>query len=146
MSFWTIAAIVGVVIIIGLAFYAGKLLFMVKAQRQKEEAFLAEHNEKLLKSVRIIAAAMVEEQCDFSEGAIRIRVLTDHLLPYKDYQPQFPALFDLYDRVKDMPTHDARKTMDKKERFKQDMQRAAWEQELGAAIKLEAKMLKELTH
>lgn len=146
MSFWAIAALVGTLVVIGLAFYAGKLLFMLKAQKQKEQAFLADHNEKLLKSIRIIAASMLEEQCDFSEGAIRIRVLTDHLLPYKSYQEQFPALFDLYDRVKDMPTHEARNNMDKKERRQQDRQREAWERELAAAIKEEARVLKNLTH
>ncbi|EKE73016.1 DUF2489 domain-containing protein [Gallaecimonas xiamenensis] len=146
MSAWTIAAVIGALIVVALAFYAGKLLFMVKAQRQKEEAFLAEHNQKLEKSIRIIAAAMLEDQCELSEGVIRIRVLMDHLLPYQAYGDRFPALFDLYERVKDLPTHEARQAQDKKERRRQDREREGWERELADAIKAEAAQLKDFRH
>ncbi|WKE65453.1 DUF2489 domain-containing protein [Gallaecimonas kandeliae] len=146
MTWLTTLALLGVLVIAGLAFYLGKLLFMVKAQRQKREAAIAERNEKLLSSIHIIARAMLEEQCDFSEGAIRIRNLLDHLHPYKAYGERFPALFDLYKRVKDLPTHEARKELDKKELRRQDREREGWERELSDAIKAEAELLKDLSH
>ncbi len=87
MSTTLIIAIVnGAAIIAGLAFYAGQLLYKVNAQNkliakkqaeheQKLAASKATRNAKLADSIHLIARAMNEEQCEFSEGCLRIWVL-----------------------------------------------------------------------
>ncbi|WP_341502486.1 DUF2489 domain-containing protein [Gallaecimonas sp. GXIMD4217] len=146
MSLWYGLAVLGLAIILGLAFYAGRLLMQLKAQKEARTAAIAKRNGKLLDSIHIIAKAMLEEQCGYSEGAIRIRVLLDHLQPAKDFSGDFPALFDLYERVKDLPTHEARKKYPKQEIRRQDREREGWEKELAEAIKAESEQLKDLVH
>ena len=146
MSWLTVLIILAALIIAGLAFYAGRLLYLLRQQRQRQAEAIAARNTKLLDSIHIIARAMLEEQCDFSEGAIRICNLLDHLHPHQPYQQTFPTLFTLFERVKDMPTHEARQALSKTERRQQDRQRQGWEQELAGGIRQEAEVLKDLRH
>lgn len=142
-----ILAILGALVISGLAFYAGKLLFQLNAQNQERDAKLAKRNERATESIRVIALAMQQEQCDLSEGSIRISVLLDHIVHKQpqDYRTRYPAIHDLYDRIKHMPTHDARKELGKKEVAKLDMQRWKHEAELKEAIETELPSLTEIT-
>ena len=85
-DYWIIALFLAVIIIASLAFYAGKLLKQLSAQKlaqqQAELAHqqaLAKHDHNVLASVKIIVRAMQEEQCDFSEGCWRLSVLLDSL-------------------------------------------------------------------
>ena len=88
-----IAIIVGAVIIAGLAFYAGTLLWRVQQQRlaqQQQAAQLQQQKaEKALylrDSIILICKAMREEQCELSEGSLRLWVLLDHLVPERVWQ------------------------------------------------------------
>ncbi len=74
-----IALVLAVIIVVSLAFYAGKLLKQVSAQKLAQQQAqlahqqaLARHDHKVLASVKIIVRAMKEEQCDFSEGVLAI--------------------------------------------------------------------------
>lgn len=128
---WYLLSALAVLIIVGLAFYAGQLLWKVKAQ----DAALAEEKAKkqkyLVDSISHIAKAMKEKQCEYSEGVLRIWVLLDHYnraqTEPKNYQEIYPGFASLYDVVKDMPTHEARKKFSKKEVFQMDTKR--WEAE-----------------
>lgn len=121
----------GVILVVGLAFYAGQLLWQVKQQGIVEQ----EQKEKRLKyltdSISLIAKAMKEEQCELSEGVLRVWVLLDHYNSEqeapKDYPVLYPGFAALYDVIKDMPTHEARKKQNKKEKFKMDV--ARWDAE-----------------
>lgn len=129
--YWVIAFVVACLIIAVLAFYAGKLLWQLKQQTElakKKEAALAESKAKSLKenkeSIVFIAKAMLEKQCEMSEGCLRIWVLLQYVpLPDVNYETRFPGIFSMYEAIKEMPTHDARKKLKKNEMMKMDLSR-----------------------
>ena len=126
------------VIIAGLAFYAGQLLWQVKQQKLQQELERQKRLDYLTHSISHIAKAMQAEQCDYSEGVLRIWVLLDHYNKEqtnpRDYATSYPGFASLYDVVKDMPTHEARKKYDKREIHKMDLQRWRAEKELEEEI------------
>lgn len=144
---WLIAALVGGVIILALAIYAGKLLAQVKAQRLRQTQAIKVRNERILDSIRTIALAVSQEQCNQSEGAIRLTNLLNALQfsEPREFANEYPGLYELYEKVKDMPTHEARKKFKRNEIMRLDMQRAGFELELAAQIKTEAAQLSGLT-
>lgn len=146
ISPWLLAALVGGLIIAGLAVYAGKLLAQLNVQNQQQRQAANQRNQRILESINTIAMAMREDQCNLSEGAIR---LTNLLNALQFAQPQnfaadYPGLYGLYDKVKDMPTHDARKQYKRNEIMRMDLQRAGFEQELEVQIKTEVTRLASL--
>jgi hypothetical protein len=95
-------------------------------------------------SIQTIAFAMHQQQCDLSEGVIRICRLLEAmpLDPLPDYQNHYPAVHALFDKVKNYPTHEQRNALSKKERRAQDKEREQFESEAESAILLEAEKLK----
>ncbi len=148
MNIWWILAVAGALIIAGLAFYLGQLLFQLKQQQQRQQQALAEqqrkqaeHQQYLLDSILLIAKATLEKQCEYSEAALRIWVLLENLQPELAQACRFPGLFAMYDCVKDMPTHEARKALDKKELRRLDHLRQQTEIDQAAAIDTDLKSL-----
>lgn len=147
---WIIVIIAGIFIVAGLSFYAGKLLWQLNIQKQKIAAKQVEQqkarqqrNEKLADSINLIARAMKEKQCEYSEGCLRVWVLisqykfdTDIVLP-----DVYPGVYQMYEEVKNMPTHDSRKKYSKKEIFKMDTQRWRAEERLEQSILLDCEKL-----
>lgn len=136
-----------VLIIAGLGFYAGKLLWQLKQQNKRQALARQKRIDSITESIQVIAKAMEQQQCDLSEGCIRICNLLPAIpsenLP--DYSKLYPAIYELYGKVADMPTHKEREQLAKKERMKQDLQRAEWEAELETAILPEVTQLKSFT-
>ncbi|WP_019029764.1 DUF2489 domain-containing protein [Colwellia piezophila] len=129
-DFWLYALLCGTAVIIALAFYAGKLLKQVskqkeqqaQAQRNQQQA-LNKHDKKVLDSVLLITRAMQQEQCEFDEGCWRLSVLLSSLKTMTEMPVKFPGVFGLYDAIKDLAIRDARKTLTKKQRMREDYQR-----------------------
>lgn len=149
-TLWFMIAI-GSVIIAGLAYYLGTLLFKLKYQQQQQQRAQAEHDRKqaehqqyLLDSIMLISDATLEGQCEYSEGALRIWVLLENFQPELAQACRFPALFEMYDCVKAMPTHDARNALDKKELRHLDHLRQQTEIRLAEQIKQDLRQLKTL--
>lgn len=141
------ALIAGLVIVAALAFYAGKLLFQLKLQVRKQDAVRRERIDNMIESIRTISMAVQQQQCNLSEGAIRLVNLLESL-PVKDVpdcKKDYPFLFELFELVKDLPTHDARKTLPKSERIAQDKIREEHEARLETGILKETLKLKEFT-
>jgi hypothetical protein len=139
---------IGVVIVAGLAFYLGQLLFQLRGQQQKQLQALqlhqkkqAEHQQYLLDSIVLIGKATLEQQCELSEAALRIWVLLENLQPDLAEASRWPGLFGMYDCVKSMPTHEARKELDKKELRRQDHLRQQTEIQLKDAIEADIRSL-----
>lgn len=143
-----------VVIIIGLAFYAGILIKKIKMQKAYQQKMLAEQqkqqvlkqqqrNDKICESIRIIARATAQKQCNVSEAAIRLTVLLETLLLKQpiDVITSYPALSEMFDKVKDMPTHEQRKKTPLKEIKILDKKRERLESQLEAQIMIEAQQL-----
>ncbi len=133
-----------------LACYAGYLLFKLYQQTQRHKAFLvraeAEQGEKLkqrnatiMESVFIIADAGKQAQCDMSEVSIRLYKLMEVLQAEKaiNFALSYPAMYELYQVVKDMPRGEARKILQKQERMTLDLERMKAEARLQDSIKLE---------
>ena len=141
---------VAALIIAVLAFYAGMLLWQLQQQtKQHKQQLLIEQQQKAQKqryltdSIVLICRAMLEQQCELSEGALRVWVLLDHLVPERQPDPvlTYPGLHQMYQVVKDMPTHEARKQQSKQQTFNQDKIRLTAEQELKDFILADAKAL-----
>ena len=139
--------VIGGIIIAGLAFYAGRLLYLLKrqgqqqAQRQAEKARQAqrqqaEYNQKILLSINTIVRATQQKQCELSEASIRICVLLQRLAldPLPDFAGLYPALHDFYQQIHHHPTHEARKSYPKNEIRQLDLQREQLEQEFASSI------------
>lgn len=144
---WVAAIVVGALIIAGLAFYAGKLLWQLKVQKdtiaklqQEQKEKLArsrqERNAKLSDSINLIAKAMQQKQCEYSEGCLRVWVLMSQYSfdEETELSQSYPGVHEMYEEVKEMPTHEARKKYSKKEIYKMDAQRWRAEERLEAQI------------
>ncbi|RUO71362.1 DUF2489 domain-containing protein [Pseudidiomarina salinarum] len=134
-----------IAVIVVLAFIAGRLLARLHQQQRRRQEAMTKRNTSLDESVTTLARAMEQGQCDFSEGALRIVVLLDHRAePEKpDYAAKYPALHQMYERIKHMPTHDARKQFPKKEIRRMDEEREGYERELKDAILKDVRQLRE---
>lgn len=148
LNVWLIAIIVGTIIILSLALYAGKLLMLLKqqtqAQQQTEQAHklaLKVHDKKVLDSIVIIARAMKEEQCDVSEGCWRLSVLLDSLKTSQQLDQEFPAIFGLYGKIKHLSILGERKELVKKQRMQQDLERMKLEAEYSSQIRKDIDLL-----
>ena len=94
---WVLATVAAVLILAGLSFYLGRLLWLLKQQQLERQKLVDAKNADLTQSIVLIAKAMREEQCELSEGALRIWVLLDHLqLANKpDAVQAYPGLFKI---------------------------------------------------
>lgn len=135
---WYAVIVVAVLIVIGLAYYAGQLLWQVQDQKKQQQAKLDKRITYLTDSIKHIALAMQAEQCEYSEGVLRIWVLLEHFKRDTqlnvDYSALYPGFAGLHEIIKDMPTHEARKKLTKKDLAKMDMTRWQAEQKLEQQI------------
>ncbi|MEO9943729.1 MAG: DUF2489 domain-containing protein [Paraglaciecola sp.] len=139
--------IIALIVIGALAFYAGSLLFQLKVQTQRKENTAKLRIEKIIESIQTIALAIEQQQCNLSEGCIRLVHLLE-CLPVSNkpnVNEQYPALYELFIAVEHLPTHDKRKAQSKKETFKQDVFREELEAKLSSKILNEVSTLTKFT-
>ena len=136
-------AAIAIIIILGLAFYAGILISKINLhtkrnneQKQQLKQNKQQRNDNICESIRLIARATAQKQCNVSEAAIRLTILLETLLLEEPIaiEKEYPALSELFDKVKEMPTHDQRKKIAIKDLKKLDKQRLAFETELEEKI------------
>lgn len=130
-------------IILALAFYASLLWLQVFQQQRKRKHEIDASNTRLFASIRAIAMAMQQQQCPLSEGSIRLTVLLDHLvLPGNPNFPQlYPAIHEMHDRIKHMPTHDDRKSYPRQTIERLDEEREGYEVEMANDIQADVSRL-----
>ncbi|MFT6029399.1 MAG: hypothetical protein ACI8O8_001135 [Oleiphilaceae bacterium] len=136
--------LVALSVIVVLAFYAGSLLFKLKEQQQLRDQKTQKRLDNISQSIQTIAKALEQQQCNLSEGCVRLFHLLE-ALPIKDkpdFSQQFKGLYSLYEQVKDLPTHEARKEQTKKITILQDLQREELEAQLESQILNEVSVLK----
>lgn len=136
MLIW-IFLIIGALIVAALSVYAGILLSRLRFQNKKIAKNQKKHLNYLHESIETIAKAMQQDQCPLSEGCIRIAVLLDNLpnAERHNFDTRWPSIHDMYERIKHMPTHDARKEFPKQEIRKMDLERERFEVEMEQPIK-----------
>lgn len=141
-----IVIIVGVLIVVGLAVYASQLLIRLRKQNQIRRDAVQRRIDRIDESIITIAKGMQQDQCPLSEGCLRIVVLLDHRpdsVEY-DYSKDYPAMHEMYEKIKHMPTHDNRKKFPKKKIKEMDKEREGYEVSMKDTILADVdKLLKQ---
>lgn len=158
MDFQLILALFASLIIISLAFYVGLLIKRINSQKINIATVIAEkeqqiqlkkiqRNDHICESIRFIARATAQKQCNVSEASIRLSVLLETLLvePKIVIDTEYPAISALFEKTKDFATHAERKKMDKKILKQQDKQRQNFEHEFADTIIKEAQSLENFS-
>ncbi|MDH2997502.1 coproporphyrinogen III oxidase [Pasteurellaceae bacterium LFhippo2] len=130
--------ILAVLIVLSMAGYALSLWLKLRKQKQQLEQAKSERFRNIIDSIDVIARAMLSEQCGFSEGVLRLKPLLDVLGKKLSV---YPAMWELYQVVENMPILDERKNLKRNERMKLDLERESKEVELEEQIKIELKQL-----
>ena len=139
--------LVAISVIGSLAFYTGSLLFKLRYQQKLREQKTKKRIDNISESIQTIAKALDQQQCNLSEGCIRLFHLLE-ALPEKNkpnYSQQFSGLYSLYYKVKDLPTHETRKSQSKMETKQQDLQREELEAQLESQILKDVSILKKFS-
>ena len=127
-------------IIAPLGYYAGTLLYKLKQQNIKKEQVRLGRVDTITDSIIVIVKAMQQQQCELSEGVIRIVRLLEALpiSPQPVYRNDYPHTYSLFTEVSSFAILEERKQLPKKERMAQDLKRGQIESEF------ESKVLEEL--
>ncbi|GLR71251.1 DUF2489 domain-containing protein [Agaribacter marinus] len=144
MTVYWILVIAGALIVIGLGIYAGRLLFLLQAQNNRQSAVRDKRIDTITDSVQTIAFAMQQQQCDLSEGVIRLWNLLEAIpiLPHPNFQQHYPGVYELYSRIQHFPTLDARQALTKQQRREQDKEREQIESELASKVAVDVDKLR----
>lgn len=125
----TVIFVIFGVVVLGLSIYLGYLWRMIRHQKvesqKKEEEINARKKEQekyVVDSLDIIALATIQNQCDSSECCIRVKNLIDYF-PELSKKKEMQVFHQMYEEIKDFPTHEKRAEQSKQETFKQDQKR-----------------------
>ncbi|OZG74237.1 hypothetical protein BTA51_04260 [Hahella sp. CCB-MM4] len=114
-----------------------------RLQEQEQQARYQDHRNSAIESIQVIARAMLAGQVELSEGCIRVKVLLDSVAPELHEDERFAVFNHLYSQTQHMPTHEARKEVDKRFLFKLDRQRWQLENDHKVEILTASKALLE---
>jgi hypothetical protein len=120
----------GSVVILLLLFCIRKQLNNLKHKESLKKALQTKSEatrKHIINSIRVLARCIIADQVEFSEACIRIKVLIDALAPEMHQDPDYLIFNEIYESTAHMPTHEARKEVDRRFLFKLDKQR--WELE-----------------
>jgi len=106
------------------------LIFFLAKRIQKDTDIANESIRKtrekekfILESLDIIAKAISQEQCEISEGCIRIRMLIGRSKMLDSKKSDYQVFFKMYEELKDFKTHEKRNELAKQDRMQEDMKR-----------------------
>ena len=134
----TFLLIAAVIIIAGMVGYATYLLLALQKQKKALQQARRNRINRIKESIEIIAKAMLNDDCNLSEGVLRLKMLLEPVgMSIKNHV----TMLQLYEVVETMPTHEARKALKKNERMRLDLQRESAEAALEKNIKLELHQL-----
>ena len=134
----TVLLLVAVCIIVGMIGYATYLLLALQKQKKALQQARRNRINRIKESIEIIAKAMLNGDCNLSEGVLRLKMLLEPVgMSIKNHV----TMLQLYEVVETMPTHEARRELKKNERMRLDLQRESTEAELESKIKSELNRL-----
>lgn len=120
-------------ILVGLIFtisFLSTLIFFLAKRIQKDSLIAKEslkntrEKEKyILESIDIISKAIDQEQCEISEGCIRLRMLIEKSKMLDSKKSSYQIIFNMYEELKDFKTHESRNNLDKQMRMREDIDR-----------------------
>ena len=127
--------------------YACLLWNKVRLQNLRRKLQISQRLEHTVESIRVIALAMEQQQCNLSEGCIRlVRLLESLPLEHTSrLSSQYNGIYTLYHEVKDLPTHARRNQLSRAERNRQDMMREEKEAEYSTVIMSDVATLKSFS-
>lgn len=147
----TYLILLGAAIIATLALVALYYLRQVKLQTQKQEQQRAEneaawraHQLELHNDLRFIANALLQGQCEITEGCLRMTYLMSRLDESLLSKSEYSTIVKHAGMTAHMPTHQAYKDLTRKEQFKLDQERFKLEDNHRSAVLKEAKLVMEL--
>lgn len=133
--FIPILSSIALAIIIVLAVVAWRLQKKVKvqqqAQLQQQQAEEQEQRKKrayITESIQVIAMNVIQQDLNLSEATIRCKILLDALYLTPEQRQPYAILETVYEQISQFATHQARKTLSKTERIRQDAEREAVEE------------------
>ena len=134
------ALIGGLVVIAGLSWIAYRELKKVAAMEAQQQA---QENERqnLQISIDAIARAVISDQCDVSEGSLRLKPLLDASISGWADRSDLRAILTLASALADQPIKDARAALTKQERMKFDLARMKLEAEHADSVKQACQVL-----
>jgi len=137
-----------IIIVIALAATAAYYLIKLKQARRIQRKAIADgeaawrkKQEEIASDIRFIANAMVQEQCEITEGCMRLTVLMDRLDENLRFQPEYTAIRAHFEATAHMPTHDTYKALKPKQRFALDKERFELEEKNKQSVLKDAKIL-----
>lgn len=134
----TVLLLVAVCIIVGMIGYATYLLLALQKQKKALQQARRNRINRIKESIEIIAKAMLNDDCNLSEGVLRLKMLLEPVgMSIKNHV----TMLQLYEVVETMPTHEARNALKKNERMRLDLQRESAEAAFEKNIKLELHQL-----
>ncbi|MEK9713064.1 MAG: DUF2489 domain-containing protein [Thalassolituus sp.] len=133
-----VAAILIVVPLSGYAWHLTRKVKDMEEQAERDEAEaelnLRNYQQELISDIRFVARSVVQQQCDITEGVMRLHYLIGGLDPDVWSLPELESLKEHHDATRNMPILDAYKALSKKEQFRLDTQRLQLEAENKASI------------
>ena len=121
------------IILIGLVFIISLLSTLIfslfkklKEQKKRELQIIEKAKEKekyIIESLDILCKAIVQEQCEISEGCIRIRMLLVRTDMIDETKPEYKVIEEMYQEMKDLKTHESRNELSLQERSAEDLLR-----------------------
>ena len=133
--------ILSALLIFALAYYAWSLWRGVWRQDHANTERKAAVHADQTNSVRVLAKSLLDGDLNLSEGAIRLKVLLDHLQPDGSGQHDYPDLYALHDATAHMPRGAARKSQTRPQIRAWDAERERLETQHRAAVLVQAQRL-----
>ena len=150
-KYFYIILIILVFIISLLSTFIFIILKRMKVQKVRADEIIEKAKEKekyIIESLDIICKALIQEQCEASEGCIRIRMLLLRTDMIDESKKEYNAIENMYQEIKDLKTHESRNDLSFQARTDEDKHRFKIEQkyhtDLLDSVKLLLSEVKEL--
>lgn len=137
-------------IVLGLSVYLGILYGRLRRKRQdlarlemQAERNQAERESGICQSLETLALVIIQEQCEPTEGCIRVKRLMDEI-DYLREREELAVFHEMYEEVKELAILQEYKDLNKQERFRQDNLRYGIEEKYGARLKQASQSLRDI--
>lgn len=131
-------------LLIGLGAYAARLWYLVWQQQQaahqqqiQQANALRQHQLGLLEDINFLARSVLSEQCEITEGILRLHHIIHGLEPAVWELEELSTVRAHYEATQAMPILAAYKALSKQQQFRLDNERWALEEANKAAIQRE---------
>lgn len=108
--------LIGVIIVVALAIYAVYLWRKVWMLRRTSNKQRGDRDARLAADIQFIAKSLLDEQCPWIEGSIRIKVLLDNYTGPRRQSLDAGVFETIYEATSHIPTHSSWRKLSRAER------------------------------